>query len=278
MAGKDRFRALLTEPLLHFALIGTAVFLLYGAPNPQTSNYRSTETVITVTTEDVDRLAGQFVSVWNRTPNPDEVAGLIESHIRDEVLYREAMALGLDEGDAVIRQRLRLKMEFIGESVTATLQPSEADLAMWHAQNADRFTPAARIGLQQIMLESPDDLDMTLAALAEGADPQMMGRATMLPSTVEGASEAALDGTFGPGFFASVATLPVGTWTGPIESSFGWHAVNLTAVDRPAAPPLSEVRDVALAAWRQSQAETLREAQYQALRARYDIRLPEMPE
>ena len=278
MVGKDRFRALLTEPLLHFSLIGTSVFLIYGAPDPQASTYRPTETVITVTTEDVDRLTGQFASVWNRTPNPDEVAGLIESHVREEVLYREALALGLDEGDAVIRQRLRLKMEFIGDSVTAALQPSESDLEVWHAQNADRFTPAERIGLQQIMLESPNDLDVTLAALAQGADHQTMGRATMLPSTVEGGSEAAVDGTFGPGFFASVATLPLGIWTGPIESSFGWHAVILTKVDRPAAPPLSEVRDAALVAWRQSQAETLREAQYQALRARYDIRLPEMPD
>lgn len=265
---------MLAEPLLHFLLIGTAVFFIAGQSGSSGATAVSSDKVIEVSDDEVARLSSQFAATWNRPPSDEEIAGLVESFVREEVLYREAIALGLDDGDAVIRQRMRLKMEFIGESVAATLEPDETELAAWYADHADQFRPPARLDFLQVMLGDGDDPSDVLAALSEGAAPDSLGRSSLLPASVADATQAAVDGTFGPGFFAAVAGLPSDTWSGPIQSSFGTHVVSLTGVDRPELPPLDDNREQVIAAWRQAQAEALREAQYQALRARYDIRLP----
>lgn len=278
MGIKNVTSAVFAEPLLHFAVIGAVVFLIAGQSGSAGSVVVRPDTVIDVSAEDIARLSAQFAATWNRSPTEQEVAGLVESHIRDEVLYREAIALGLDDGDAVIRQRLRLKMEFIGESVAATLEPDDAELAAWYDAHSDQFRPPARLAFRQVMIGGPEEAEAVLAALSQGADPETLGRASLLPATVGEGTQAAIDGAFGPGFFEAVAALPPGTWVGPVESSYGQHVVMMTSIDRLDAPPLADVRDAVVAAWRQAQAETLREAQYLALRARYEIRLPDSPE
>lgn len=278
MRVNDRLKAILSEPLLHFALIGTTVFLLFGDQEGARPAPVVTDTVITVTPADVDRLSAQFAATWNRPPGAEELAGLVESHVREEVLYREAKALGLDEGDAVIRQRLGLKMEFIAEAAAAAVEPEEGELAQWYEAHADAFTPPPMIAFRQILLESPDAVETLRSSLAAGADPATLGRATMLPANVERASQTGVDGTFGPGFFDAVVELPVGEWVGPVNSAFGLHLVQLVGIDRPATPPLDAVLEQVTAAWRQAKADEIRAAQYEALRARYDIRLPETTE
>jgi parvulin-like peptidyl-prolyl isomerase len=274
----DRTLKVLAEPLLHFTLIGVAVFAIAGTVVPDSPAVAPDDTLIEITAEDLDRLSMQFASTWNRPPTDAEITGLLESLIREEVLYREALALGLDDGDAIIRQRLRLKMEFFGEAVAAAMTPDEQTLAAWYAEHADDFTPPPRISLRQITLAAPEDAASVLAALEGGVDPGTLGQPTLLPSAVDGGSQLSVDGMFGPGVFDTVTAQPVGIWQGPVASSFGWHLFLLLAIDRPEAPPLAEVQDAVIAAWRQAQAETLREAQYDTFRARYDIRLPEAPE
>lgn len=270
-------RGILREPLLHFVLIGLAIFLLYPQ-SPQRQVTSSDAQVIDITQPVVDRLAAQFSSAWNRPPTEAEMAGLIEDHVREEVLYREALALGLDDGDAVIRQRLRLKMEFVGEAAAAMLVPDEGDLAAWYAANAADFTPGATIGFRQVMLADPAEAEAVLAALATGADPETLGRGTMLPGVMERATAQAVDGAFGPGFFDTVAAQTVGDWAGPVASSYGWHLVQFAGIAVPDAPPLDSIRDAVVAAWRQEQADALRDSQYAALRARYDVILPGVSE
>jgi hypothetical protein len=265
------------EPLLHFVLIGLVIFMLYPQ-QPQQRPDSGGDQVIAVTQPVVDRLTAQFSATWNRPPTPEEIAGLIDSHIREEVLYREALALGLDQGDAVIRQRLRLKMEFVGEAAAAMLAPDEAVLAAWYEANAAAFTDGATIGFRQVMLADPSEAGAVLAALAEGADPATLGRGTLLPGIVDRATAQSVDGAFGPGFFDAVAAQSQGEWAGPVASSYGWHMVEFTGMDVPEAPPLDSIRDAVVAAWRQEQAEVLRESQYAALRARYDVILPQAAE
>jgi hypothetical protein len=124
----------------------------------------------------------------------------------------------------------------------------------------------------QVALSDPAEADQTLAALRAGADPATQGRGTGLPSAVEGA-EASVDGTFGPGFFDAVAALPQGQWAGPVLSGYGPHLVYLKALRTPPVPALEAVRDAAIAGWRQDQAKALREAQYTAAKARYEVRI-----
>ena len=271
----SQIRIVLSEPLLHFALIGTLVFALFGAQQSTDRGTSATDNLITITTADLDRLSAQFAASWNRPPRDEELAGLIGAMIREEVLYREALALGLDEGDAVIRQRLALKLEFVADAAAAVAEPDEAELAEWYASQEDAFRPPAAITFRQILFESPEEAERALASLASGADPDSVGRSSMLPETMERAAQAAVDGTFGPGFFETVAASPLGEWAGPVTSAFGVHLVQLVGLDRPEVPPLTVVREQVIAAWRQAKADEFRAAQYEALRARYQIRMPE---
>jgi parvulin-like peptidyl-prolyl isomerase len=234
--------------------------------------------VIDITPPLIDRLSAQFAATWNRPPTDEELAGLIDGHVREEVLYREALALGLDRDDAVIRQRLRLKMEFISEAAASALIPDDATLSAWYADNAAAFAPARTIGFTQVMLADPAMAEEVRAALVAGADPATQGRGTLLPARVDQGSLLAVEGAFGPGFFDTVAALSQGEWSGPVESSYGWHLVLLDSVSAPEVPPLDSVRDAVIAAWRQEQANTFRESQYQAIRATYVVNLPEAAE
>ncbi len=271
----DLLKAVLAEPLLHFALIGTAVFLLFGGQDDRVATAPVSETVITLSSADLERLSAQFAASWNRPPRDEELDGLIEAFIREEVLYREAKALGLDEGDAVIRQRLALKLEFVADAAASVAVPDEPEIAEWYATRIDDFTPPPVVAFRQVMFESEDDAETALALLGSGRGAEVVSRSTMLPENVERATPTAVDGAFGPGFFEAVATLPIGEWAGPVASAFGVHLVQLASLERAEAPPLAAVRDQVLAAWRQAKAEEFRAAQYDALRARYEIRMPE---
>jgi hypothetical protein len=264
-----KVRRLFGEPLVQFMAIGIVVFLLF----PQDRAGPVTE-VVEIGQPVVDRLAAQFEATWTRPPTEAELAGLIESHVREEILYREALALGLDRDDPVIRQRLQLKMEYIAEAAAAAQEPAEAELAAWYADHAAEFTPPALLSFDQVMLADRGEAAAVRAALAAGADVATLGRATILPVRIEGEPAAAVDGLFGPGFFAAVAALPEGEWAGPVESAFGVHLVRLTGTTVPAAPPLAEVREMVLSAWRAVRAGELRDEQYEQLRESYEIRLP----
>ena len=133
---------LIREPLLHFLVIGTAVFAVYGAMNPSSARRRAD--VIEVTPAKVERLDGQFEAVWRRPPTAAERAGLVDDYVREEVYYREALALGLDRDDTVIRRRLRQKMEFLGDAGAAALAPSDAELRALSSRRIRSGSPGRR--------------------------------------------------------------------------------------------------------------------------------------
>lgn len=266
-----RFLGVIREPLLHFLMIGIAVFVVYRlvappAPAPD-------ERMIEVSAAQVERLVAQFEAVWNRPPSAAERAGLIDDLVREEIYYREALALGLDRDDTVIRRRLRQKMEFLSDAGASALTPDDDKLRAHFAAAPERFTPPARITFRQIALDDADPKPI-LAKLAEGADPLQFGRGTLLPPAMEAAPATAVDGTFGQGFFAALSELEPGVWSGPVESAFGKHLVEVVAVE-PATPPEFEaVRAAVEDDWRRETAGSLREAYYEALREGYDVIMP----
>jgi hypothetical protein len=261
----------LREPLLHFLLIGVAIFAIYGAGSPPAP--ADAERLIEVTDARAELLAGQFEAAWRRPPTTAELAGLVDDWVREEVYYREALALGLDRDDTVIRRRLRQKMEFLGDAAAGTLAPDEAELNRHFAAHRDRFTPPARITFRQVLLDGADPAAVR-ARLDAGIDPLALGRATLLPPAMEAAPQAAVDGTFGAGFFAAVSELRPGVWTGPVRSAFGEHLVALEVIDPATPPPIEAVRAAVEADWRRARADALREAHYRSLRDRYRVILP----
>jgi hypothetical protein len=261
----------LREPLVHFLLIGIAVFALYrGEPQPQAVDMQR---VIEVTPQLVDRLAGQFEAVWRRPPSEDELAGLVEDFVREEVYYREALALGLDRDDTVIRRRLRQKMEFLGDAGAGAIAPDESALLAHFEAHPERFRPPARVTFQQVFLGEGDP-GLALAALEEGADPDEIGGPTLLPPVMEAGTRSSVDGTFGAGFFEAVSSLDRHEWRGPVMSGFGAHLVQLLDSEPMATPSFEAVRAAVEMDWRREAADTLREAQFRAMRERYEVILP----
>jgi PPIC-type PPIASE domain len=265
---------LVEEPLLHFMIIGAAIFLAFGVRD---AGVRPTETtaVIELTPEAHGRLLEQFKAIRNREPTAEEQAAMIDGWLREEVLYREALALGLDRDDTVIRQRLRLKMEFLVEGMADTMTPDDATLQAWFADRAQDFAVPSALSFVQVGIGAEDDVEDLIRQLEAGADPSAIGRGSLLPPMMETAVPSVIDGSFGPGFSEILITLPENQWVGPVPSAFGQHVVRILARQTGKVPTFDEVRQQVIEKWRIEQTQVLRDAQFQALLGRYSVVLPE---
>jgi len=273
-------KRLLREPLLHFLLIGAALFVLYGLLNRGQSG---APREIVISEARVEALAENFATVWMRPPTAVELKGLIDDYVAEEVYYREAVAMGLDQDDTVIRRRLRQKMEFISEDVAAATEPTEAQLQAYLEQHADKFALPATLTFQQVYL-SPErrreavraDAEKLLAELQAGrgpADPTEAGDATLLPATMEAASPQVIVNTFGEEFARQIDEAAVGQWSGPIESGFGLHLVKVSERVAGSAPSLAEIRPIVLREWQSEQRRALNESFLDTLRSKYEVRV-----
>lgn len=274
--GPSRLTTIFKEPLLHFLLLGAMIFGLFAmlddSPPPVAKN------AIDISVEDARSLMAEFEATWRRPPSEQELGEILDATIREEVYVREALALGLDRDDAVIRRRLQMKMEFLTESGAEALAPDEATLQAHLDANTDRFTDDPLIGVEQVLLESadPQAAAAALARLRQGADPATVGRLTMLPFATRPSPPRAIDSSFGPGFFTALAALPVGTWKGPVDSAFGTHLVRVTERRASQAPALAEIRDQVEQDWRSAFVVQLREQRLAALMSRYEVSRPDL--
>jgi parvulin-like peptidyl-prolyl isomerase len=270
----------LREPLLHFLLIGAALFLLYGALNRGGSE---APREIVISEARIEALAENFATVWMRPPTAVELKGLIDDYVAEEVYYREAVAMGLDQDDTVIRRRLRQKMEFISENIANSVEPTDAQLQEFLAQNAGKFARPAELSFRQVYLSAErrgdtarDDAEKLLAELQAGrgpADPAEAGDATLLLAAMEAASPQAIANAFGEEFARQVDEAPVGQWSGPIESAFGVHLVRVDERVITEAPTLGEIRPIVLREWQAEHRGRQNESFLAALREKYEVRV-----
>lgn len=262
----DWFRAAIREPLVHFLIAGAALFALNSLYGDDRTDGRS----ISIDEEQVGRLAAQWQQQWRRAPNPAELDALIRDHIKEEIYYREAMRLGLDADDPVIRRRLRSKMEFLATAEIENTPPTDTELARYMAANKARYADDPTYSFEQKYFGDNETAARTaVAMLANGkaatTDP------ISLPATMEKADATEIAKQFGDGFAKSLPALAVGKWAGPVQSGYGWHAVYVRYIDASKVPPLSEIRQRITNDWR-AETRTKREAAaYQALLDGYDI-------
>lgn len=268
---------LLREPLVQFLLLGAALFLLYRAvaPTPDAPPGR-----IVVDRAQVARLVQQFERTWLRPPTRAELTALIDEHVSEEVLYREALALGLDKNDLVVRRRLRQKMDFLNEDVVAQRAPTDAELHAYLDAHAEKFAAPARVSFRQIYLKTDDGpaaaharAGRLLAQLEAGSvPPAEVGDATLLPRSLEKASANEVAQSFGEPFAAALDAVPAGAgWRGPIETEYGLHLVNVSARDPGGPRPLADVRALVSREWSAAQREHAKAKFYAALRERYQV-------
>ena len=262
---------ILTEPFVVFLAIGAALFAVYAwvgdAPPPAQDQ-------IVLTPDDEVWIAQQFETTWCRPPTEDEANALMDGYVRQEVMVREAVALGLDQNDAVIRQRLQQKMEFLLNAAAESLEPTDAELMSFLQDHPDKFAVQPRLAFEQVYLgDSPTDADVqsTLAALENGQAPETLGQRTLLAPATALLSPGGLNGSFGPGVFERAWPLPDGLWSGPIQTGYGLHLVRVTNRETGHVPGLDEIRDKVLTQWRLTKADELSAEQYQRLLSQYDV-------
>jgi len=273
-------KAFLREPLVHFLLLGAALFALDAwLRQPPAA---SADPEIVVSAGRINTLAQNFKRTWQRPPTQEELDGLIQDFVREEVLYREALALGLDRDDTIIRRRLRQKLEFVSDEAAALETPTDQDLADYLAANADAFRIEGRATFAQVFLDPgrhPATLEADAAQLRDvlnaagtATQPAALGDSLLLlEPRYEDVTRSEVVRLFGTGFAEALFAQPAGQWVGPIASGYGVHLVRLDAVTPDRLPALAEVRPLVEREWANVRRKAAGDAFYDGLRAKYRV-------
>jgi hypothetical protein len=272
------------EPLVHFLLIGAALFSLYQLVAPQRPHAPGSR--IELTEDNLKQIDIAWRSKWQRPPTPAEWRDLVDGQVREEILYREAMAMGLDQDDAIVRRRLGQKLEFLMEDVSSIRDPTAAELEAWYKQNASQFALPGLVTFCHIYF-SPDARGQRAAADAARALATLKGRSCSSPDAAKlgdrfpdqdyyaDRSSDEISSTFGMQFSQSLFKLQPGSWQGPVESGFGWHLVRVEALTPGRVPAFNEVeRAQVQSAWLDSQRAESKRRAFDAMRAKYEVVLP----
>jgi len=271
-------KGLLREPLLHFLLLGAGLFVALDLVGKGSNGDPGR---IVVTQGQIEHIAATFARVHERLPDPPELEALIRDHVREEVYVREALALGLDRDDTIIRQRLRQKVEFLSEDVAASVEPTDADLQAYLTAHPETFRVERRFTFSHVHL-NPErrraslarDATQLLARLKQagaGADLAALGDPFLLDHEFNRMAASDVVQQFGERFATKLGELPLGEWQGPLESGYGAHLVLVNERTEGRLPALGEVRDSVRREWQNVQRLEANEKFFQGLLDRYTV-------
>jgi hypothetical protein len=273
---------ILREPLLHFFVLGAAVFGLFALAGGKQVDEPAR---IIVSTAQIANLQDRFARTWQRPPTEQETRGLIEEFIRDEVFYREGRALGLDRDDIIVRRRLRQKMEFMVEDMAAA-EPTDDDLRSYLTFHSDKFRTEERLTFRHVFLSarraaSLDNDARRVAAGLSGAhsdiDPSSLGDPFLHGEGFRGMTRRDVAGAFGDGFAEHLFAMEQDRWQGPVRSTYGLHFVFLEDRTPEALPQLDAVRAAVRREVMNARRITAEETLYRTLRQRYAISVQTAP-
>lgn len=276
------FRRVVREPLVHFLAIGLALFaangLIHGPDQGPAGD------AIVISRGRVNQIVQSYVLLAGHLPTTEELQTLVDDFVSEEVGYREAVAMGLDADDTIVRRRMRQKLEFLIEDGAASEDPTEAQLQAWMDQHPDQYRLPERRALRQILLSSDKrgartltDAAAALTSLTKGTDPAKLGDPSMLPAALPLTTQESVAGLFGADFAANVFAHIGKDWFGPVASPFGQHIVSIVATEPARAIALSEAADKVHADWIEARRNAARDDFHARLRKRYHIRI-EWPE
>ena len=275
---------LLREPLLHFVFIGAVIYALYGAfAEPVVEQ---TDKTIVVTTGEIDWMQSSWQKRWNRPPTAQEFDALIQQYIKETVLYREALTMGLNKHDQIIRRRLAQKLEFLAKDLVALTPPTEEELLVYFDEHLPRYQEPTLYTFTQVFfnpdkrgdatLEDAEAARLTLIAQGDAIeDPGALGDGLMLQNYYSQKDQAEIQKNLGSGFTDALVTLAPGQWHGPILSGFGVHLVYVNSIIEPPQPAFAEVRERVVADWSLDRGEELNDRFYASLREQYTIVIEE---
>jgi hypothetical protein len=267
------FKNLWHEPLVHFLLIGAAIFVFYSLTRDVTSEAPNR---IVVSSGHIEQLTANFKRVWMRPPSEEELNALVERHVREEVFYREAVAMGLDQNDPQVRQRMRMKLEYMLEDLSSQ-NVTDDDLNTFLEKHQDKFRSEAQLSFQQVYL-NPDkrndleaDAEQLLTRLNSGASPETVGDPTLVPVDYSLSTQSVIARSFGESFAGEVVKLIPGDWIGPVYSAYGGHLLKVSERVDARMPALNDIRAQVEREYLLEKSHELKELAYQKLRENYEV-------
>ncbi|MBL9136146.1 MAG: peptidyl-prolyl cis-trans isomerase [Verrucomicrobiales bacterium] len=274
-------RKLTQEPLLHFLLLGALLFAVdawRNSTNPSSEN----PTTIAVTGSVVERLRLGYERQFGQAPDEETLRGLVTAHVREEVLCREALALGLDQDDSIVRRRLAQKMEFLTDDLLVVAEPEEHALRQYFAMNAARYAQPSRVTFRHVYLSrdrrgtntEPEALEV-LETLKTGVSDESLGDPFLHGYTFEKQDTEELAATFGNEFLGPLSTAPTGKWFGPVPSPYGLHLVKVAQRSETKPVPLQTVREKVIQDFKDDRRRLANQELFERLRQRYRIQVDE---
>ena len=264
----------LRQPLLHFLIAGFALFVMYGGLHRSTLDQDPQR--IEITPEVVQRIAISWLARWQRPASEQQLQGLIDEYVKEEILYREALKLGLDKDDTIIRRRLAQKMDFLAEDVASLREPAPGVLENWYNQHQDQYAPPPLLTFHHLFFaldkRGADAQAQAQSALSGLSDKNSgEGDAFMFKNAYTEQSQDQVARVFGSTFALSLFQQTPGSWVGPVESGFGWHLVWIDTLAKPPAPPFETVAQQVKSDWLSEQRSESKRANFDSLKARYKV-------
>jgi peptidyl-prolyl cis-trans isomerase C len=268
------------EPLLQFFIIGLFIYGAYGLYGVSTDDVEAN--IIVVDENRIQAFTSSWQSRWKRLPTEQELNGLINQYIREDIFYREAVAMGLDKDDPITRRRLAQKLEFLSKDIAALKEPEQGELEQYFADNLNQYLTPDMVTFKHIFID-PDKrgdatLDEAALILAElqtvdstDSDISMLGDRFMLQNYYSQQSELDIRKLFGSGFALAVMQLEEKQWHGPVLSGYGTHLVYIDTVDKAPTPKFEEVQEAVFQNWQMEQQEQFNQAYFESLKSRYEI-------
>jgi hypothetical protein len=282
-----RIKRWLREPLLHFLAVGLLLFAVYGYMNRGRGGVESSRQ-IALTLDDLRTMDAYFESQWHRQPTPQEFQAMVEDKIREEVLYREGLAVGLDKDDTIVKRRMAQKMQFLAEDVATAHEPSTAELKAWFDKNSNKFALPSRYSFRHLYFSpdkrgknAQDDAAKALTKISGQAEDSKLaaslGDQFMFQDYYGDRTPEAIAKEFGPQFAVALEKLKTGSWQGPVESGYGWHLVFVDTLIPGRIPAFEEIEPDVKTAWLGEQKQQAWQKAYAEMRAKYTVLLPGPP-
>jgi peptidyl-prolyl cis-trans isomerase C len=280
-SGKNGWRSVLSEPLLHFMIVGVGLFVTYHLLNPEQSNSAGSQTIV-LTKDDVRQLAISWLAQGRSTPTADQVKGLVDQKVTQEILFREAVSLGLDRDDEVVKRRLAQKMDFLAADVANMQEPTTEQLQTWYSQNAQSFALPSHATFRHLYFSSDRHgkdaegaavaaLKLIAGKLPDAPEVKALGDSFMFQDHYGDATPDQMSKEFGVDFSKALFRLSPGKWEGPIQSGYGWHLVWVDATDPGRIPTFAEIQPNVKAGWIEDQYRAIKLTALNEMRSHYTV-------
>jgi len=271
-------KTLLREPLIHFLLIGAALFFLFEVFETRKEVQGNR---IVISNGQIEFLKASFARTRQRVPTGQELQGLIDGFVREEVYYREALSLGMDKDDFVIRRRLGQKFELMSDDLAGIKTPSEEELQAFLQTNQELFKIDAQIAFRHVFIDvakrgkpADDEAARLLAVLSakeKATNPDLLGDPLMIPKKFSLTPLGEIAKFFGESFSLELEKYKPGQWSGPVQSGYGLHLVRVTEYIAEKLPHLDEIRKIVEWEWAESYRKDLKDSIYEKLREKYTV-------